>query len=457
MLPTSQENDPISLDSIRDVLKQAATCMQQKQPKTDEAIKLYDEVIETLQDASNDKDEAARHLLAATWMNKSNVLLSIPNKDQSEDVQKGFQEAIRLFGTLPIKTKELYVSDAVTLWSSIGQAQIKSNKPNNTEDAIGCFERAIHLLQLLPWQGNLQLRAHLIGLWFNIGNAQRLFQGTTRRNAAINAYTHAIVFSQDFPIENPQSALLISNVWMNRASLFSSAQDEEQRKEALFSFEKSIEILKKVGADKDPNIALHIARAQANRAKLLSLPKDKANTNASAIAEAAAEAKKLSEAFIDQAPMAAENVLNARLALCQNYCLRLQESKSDESLNLYEQATDEIDEALSLIHKCEAKGAKLFRPIARQFFRVGTQLYRSQQPHFLAEFITDSVGTGRPLNDDPAIVKIARECIDETIENLTKNNPVTAGSPEAEQLNATLNPLKKILESLPKEEAPESK
>lgn len=456
MLPKSPDNEPISLDAIREVLAKASTHLEGSDAQPAEATKLYDEAIEALHDRDNSKDQAARHLQATAWLQKTSILLSSPTEDSGQAIQDGFQQAIALFDTLPVKDNSQYATDCVALWTTIGQSQLNSQNGQSIEGAIGCFERAMSFLHLLPWQENLQLRSHLIGLWFNIGTAHTRLKGPLRHTAALNAYSQALVFSNDFPAENPQAALMIANIWLSRGSLFSQSDKETLQKEAIFSFEKSIAVLQKAKPADDPNVALALSRSHANRALTLSAMKDQAAINATSIKESVASAISLAAPLIDKSPMAAESTLNARMAFSRNQLVLLQDANETDALEFYENASDEIDESMALIRKCEGKGFNGFRHLARNFFKVGTRLYQVRQPHFLAEFINECIGEGQALRQDDAMIAIARTCIQETVDGIAKNNPVIVGSPESEALLAIVDPLKKILESLPEAKSAET-
>jgi hypothetical protein len=65
------------------------------------------------------------------------------------------------------------------------------------------------------------------------------------------------------------------------------------------------------------------------------------------------------------------------------------------------EATDVVDEGLSVIRYWEQRGPTPFRGIAADMFRFGTRLYIHFQPHFLNEFVSENLN---PEDSSPEYV-----------------------------------------------------
>jgi hypothetical protein len=58
-------------------------------------------------------------------------------------------------------------------------------------------------------------------------------------------------------------------------------------------------------------------------------------------------------------------------------------------------ATDLVDEGLSLVRYWEQRGLTHFRGLAADLFRFGARVYGGYQPHFLSEFVRENMDPRR--------------------------------------------------------------
>src|SRR5262249_4590070 len=89
----------------------------------------------------------------------------------------------------------------------------------------------------------------------------------------------------------------------------------------------------------------------------------------------------------------AEAGLKARHVLCRTIARRLS-SRAPYDTTMPEdvhEATDLVDEGLSLVRHWEQRGLTHFRGLAADLFRFGARVYGGYQPHFLSEFVRENM------------------------------------------------------------------
>jgi hypothetical protein len=99
---------------------------------------------------------------------------------------------------------------------------------------------------------------------------------------------------------------------------------------------------------------------------------------------------------------AAETGLKARHLLCRALAVESTHGKSIPP-ELLSEATDTVDEGMALARSWMKRGDNGFRTLGEDLFRFGCRIYPTGQPHFLAEFILESLdpekaGGVLPLN-----------------------------------------------------------
>jgi hypothetical protein len=93
---------------------------------------------------------------------------------------------------------------------------------------------------------------------------------------------------------------------------------------------------------------------------------------------------------------AAEIGLKARHIVCQIAARRLSAEPGDTVLrDDVDEATDAVDDGLTLVREWERRGITRFRGVACDLFRFGARVYAAFQPQFLDEFILDNADPAR--------------------------------------------------------------
>jgi hypothetical protein len=115
------------------------------------------------------------------------------------------------------------------------------------------------------------------------------------------------------------------------------------------------------------------------------------------------------------------------------------------------EATDAADEGMELARHWNQKGIPQFQPLAGDLFRFGSRIYQVSQPHFLAEFLLDSLdperSPGAPVKD-PYMFHVAGESLWNAVVELEKAVPRTEDPEQREALLEVLGDLQKADERL---------
>lgn len=257
--------------------------------------------------------------------------------------------------------------------------------------AIACFEKAIALRAALPLEHEPRYRWGLAAGYMNQGDALNRLHG--KSGEAIAAYEQAISHLEKMPPDWEQDLVQrLGLAWSNRG--LASAHPDE----ALRCFARCIEV---IGAPRTLRQTLVLHNALLHRATLR-LAKLEDPTQAAADARGVLESLKAEELLY---PAMAELTLQARHLLCRSLCVWIDGPKkgSDISEDWIAETTDAVEEALALERHWSQRGLLAFRPLAAELFSLGARVYRVCQPHFLAEFLCDSMDPkatpGAPFND----------------------------------------------------------
>lgn len=302
-----------------------------------------------------------------------------------------YNEALEKSGDLPngeTVLANLHANRGICLLTHAGEGLL----PAALED----FDRAIALRRQASLDGGN--RWGLAAGLMNRGDVLHRLCGNDHDARA--AYDEAVEHLEILgPSESPAVLQRLALAWSNRGLV---AEDPEQARRC---FDRCLELLAS-----PQNLPQLLTRSSAllNRGRqALSIEED-----ARAAAADAREAMALLASFDREDAAAAEQSLHARHLLARALCTWLDGDRETPDLteDWIATATDTVDEALALERHWSRKGVAHLRVLALELFQLGLEVYRACQPHFLAEFILESVdpevSPGAP-SDDPAFQQAA--------------------------------------------------
>lgn len=280
----------------------------------------------------------------------------------------------------------------------------------NAEAALRCFDGALALRRRLP----IEVAAYAYGLaacWLNRADALMQLGDAAHRDLARHAYDEAIALLRTLPFDDARVSKRLVIALQNRA-LAVVAHDAAATADAIHAFTEAIAVLNEAaGLETDERdylsavVWLNLANVRAAEATTGSdmAARDAARQTIALIAE-----REWEEAS------AAEAGLKARHVLCRTIARRLS-SPAPGDATMFEdvhEATDLVDDALSLVRHWEQRGRTHFRSLASDLFRFGARVYGRYQPHFLSEFIHENMDprhSSRGYVESPEIAGVTAE------------------------------------------------
>ena len=276
-----------------------------------------------------------------------------------------------------------------------GLAYLEETRSEAAIDAVHCFDEALELRRRVPadhspFQGYL-----LAACLLNRADALVRLNDRAPLAAALSSYDEAIDMLLPLPLdENPLYPRHLATAYQNRGLALIARGEDGDIGEAADAFADSIAVLDhehSQGIDDRDRLR---AVVWVNLANLRSL---ETSVDAHIAArEAATQALRYVADTEESDPAAADAGLRARHVLCRLCAERLSQAgdEADMPEDVHE-ATDAVDDGLSLVRSWEQRGLALFRPLAFDLFRFGARVYARYQPQFLEEFIDDNINPAR--------------------------------------------------------------
>ena len=257
------------------------------------------------------------------------------------------------------------------------------------------FERAISLRRELPLDDDPIFRWGLSAGWLNRGDALR---SLGELSEAVRSYDESLAVLGELE----QSAAVV-----NRTALARNG-----RGLASGSIEDFTGAIDAIGAPVDLVQTITLAAALLHRSQVQMNPE-----SVQADAEASLDLVKAYEFKVEEA---AEIGLKARHCIGRCWCEWVDSTSGtmppvDDWIAA---TTDLVEDALALERAWERAGVRSMRDVARDLFRLGLKVYGTCQPHFLAEFLLESIdpirSPGAP-SDDPHFQAAAVKALKETM------------------------------------------
>lgn len=336
--------------------------------------------------------------------------------------------------------QEIFAQAAAAL--SRGQILESQATATGLAAAVRCYDEAITLLRKLPASAE-PVRRELARATMNRGNALQQQPVAAFLADAVRAYDESIALFRSLPIDqNPEDRNSLGAAWMNRGHALYQQATRPSFIEAARSQLEAIDTLKPLSIDEARAYRLNLAASWLNLANTLL-----ALGETGRALEASGEAIRLAAPGEDSDPALADIGLKARRARCEALSRELIMSldTNQPTEPFVDEASDVVDEGLSLARTWESRGLPLFRPIAARLFRFGAQLYGAYLPDFLAEFVLEHLDPARstgamPMVDDS--FQAASEAITRARADLEGRRTVFLDTPETARLLQRLRDLR---------------
>lgn len=266
---------------------------------------------------------------------------------------------------------------------------LQKGDTDSLQEAQLCFEQAISMRETLPLDEDPIFRWGLVAGWMNRGDALTRQGGPERLNEALRCYDIAIAHLHRLPLDgHAMIRWRLTVAWINRGITEQAKGDEKAAEKALNCFDTALQVMQGEAENPRQDYQQVQAAAWMNRGSaLLRISSDRWRE----AAEAARRAVGHSRSHETAAGVEAETGIKARYVLCQAlaHLLETPPVNADEAEAWILEATDAVEEVMSLTGNDEKH-----RTLREEVFHFGCRIYRAFQPHFLAEFMTDSAAAG---------------------------------------------------------------
>lgn len=335
----------------------------------DHALPFYDAALENPGDL-DDGSPRGKDELAGLHLQRGLCRFSTGDAGRVADALADFDAAVALRGALPLEDEEVRWGLATAL---MHRADALHRMEGRAADARAAFDDAIHHLRQLPYQDN----------------------PTTLQRLALACANRGLV-----------------------------AEDPE---EARRGFDECIALLP---SPVNPPQLLTLGSALLNRGRH--------SLQVAADPDAcAADARRVLELLAPHErnhPAPAELSLQARHLLAHALCGWLDESRrgAGSKDDWVGDATDAVEEALAVERHWEQLGFPGLRPLACEIYQLGLHVYRVRQPHFLAEFLVESMdpemSPGAPFGD-PGFQAATGRALHQAVNEAVQRATAAAGDP----------------------------
>jgi hypothetical protein len=272
-------------------------------------------------------------------------------------------------------------------WMHRGMDLAGKNSVKALKKAIRCFDEAIQLRRTLPLEDNPFFRYGLSAGWINRGDALARLGGDHFLTESIKSYDEALSLLESLSLdENVLYPRRLAITWINRGTALQNRETTDSLWEAVECFREAIAVLQHPTASAISDLSPLLAGAWTNLAGAL-INSGEEDEGARSAARHALELIQLSE---KKEIASAEVGLKARHGLCR-LAARVLLSKKNLPQNCLAEAAEAADGAMILARHWQARGTLSFVKLAREIFRFGCRIYATGQPHFLAEFLLESL------------------------------------------------------------------
>ena len=294
----------------------------------------------------------------------------------------------------------LEIDRQASVWMKRGMALARDGAAPALEEALACFQEAIALRGRIPLDTFPAYRYGLAACWLNRGEALAALGGAQRLERAIEAYDIALSLLVQLPIEHdPRVRRRLAIAWQNKGlALQAQGHIDEPDGGALQAFQRATDLIDDEAVLIDDRDYMRAAICTNLANAFLAIDDGDAATTARGLAHRVIElTANRTEDSLDLSVVA----ITARHVLCQAITrlliVRDNAASRDFVRELVNEATDAVDDGLSIARRWEQRGVDRLRGLAYDLVRFGARVYATYQPQFLSEFVQENFDPARSL------------------------------------------------------------
>jgi tetratricopeptide (TPR) repeat protein len=280
-------------------------------------------------------------------------------------------------------------NDLASTWMKRGIALLEENSSASLRESLVCFDQAIALRSVLPLGENSFFRYCFIAGWMNRGDALTRLGSASDLAEAVRSYDEALKHARLLPLdENPLYRKRFAVAWLNRG--ITLQQQKKNLAEAAHSFGESVALLGHENAATIPEQKQLLGCAWMNLGNVML---ESAEPDLRSAAASVRNALRCLAEVESHDLISAEAGLKARLVLCRAVAGLISEPPTVPATinDLVAEATDTVDSGMKLVREWETQKSVAFRELSQELFRFGAHVYQKHQPHFLVEFLLESL------------------------------------------------------------------
>ncbi|MBL9168886.1 MAG: hypothetical protein JNN07_14195 [Verrucomicrobiales bacterium] len=409
-----------------------------------------DTALRWLQGPVISSDDSVVWLKATALLLRGNCLREIGTSQSRTAALSSYDEAQRMLSERDSAQRIDVRNFLANVWTNRGIALMNEGGFDNLTQSIRSFDKAIECRRAYPPDVDPWIRYGLAAGWMNRGDALTRLGGTNNLELALTAYDEALGVMLSFP---PQAAAAFRQrtaiAWMNRGITLQAFATEDAQREAIDCFEQADACLEGLAETGDSaQIRAAVSMNHANALLQSGIP------NPTQACKSARKAISYSHGAERQHLRSAEVGLKARYILCQALTCLIGEHPDGATRDpLFAEATDAVDEGMELIRHWTASGSPLSRTIANDLFRFGARVYQAYQPHFLTEFLLETLEpqpSPAASEPNPEMHLTAVEAIWQELRKVSRNGFKMVSKPEFDSLLDQLRLLRVADERLTK-------
>lgn len=430
----SDSLDPQQLHQIKSLIQATEEGINQRSLPPEVLQKNANEAVQGLLPFYSKEPQTYRRMLAAAYLLLGHAFRGIENLEAQRSAIANYDSAIALYKDLSAADfeDEDEINDYANAWTNRGIVHLNLPEQKDAEEALISFDKAIEWRKGLNLEQSDNYRWGLAAAWMNRADALTRMASEENLKKALESYDEAFI---QLGALKPDSHNLYHNrlatAWMNRGMTAQALGSEEGRATAIASYDKAIDTLNEAGLADQPVHKRTLAAAFLNKGLLGFSAEAAALTHSRECANSALDL--LSE-MDDKDLVSADISLRARHLICRVMAGQM-EGQSIETLlknDVVTEASDIVDEAMSLARLWESRGLPHFRPVVNEIFQFGSRLYLGCQPHFLSEFLLENLDPEKSqdaISTSPDLHKIASEGVWFAALELEKALKASEGNP----------------------------
>jgi tetratricopeptide (TPR) repeat protein len=398
------------------------------------ALAATETALQWVRDQTVSTDYSVAWVKATALLVRGNCLRELATSQSRLSALSSYDEALTVLRELDSVRGIDVCNLLANVWTNRGIALLNEGGSDNLTESIISFDKAIECRRNCPDSADPWIRYGLAAGWMNRGDALTRLGDPNHLALALAAYDESLDILLSLHGESDTAFRQRTAIaWMNRGITLQAFETEDASRQAIHSFEQAEACVESLAETVDTaQIRAAVSMNHAN-ALLQSEPPNPAQAY-----ESACKAITCSQGGERQHLRSAEVGLKARYILCQALALLLEAEQDNRRRDeLFAQATDAVDEGMELVRHWNATGSPLSQTIAHDLFRFGARVYQAYQPHFLTEFLLETLepqtspGASEP---NPEMHLTAVEAVWQELRKISRNGFKMVSQPEFDSL-----------------------